>query len=126
MIYDFDTNQPARTTAGGVIQHSPEFSTYAQVRYLNPLDATYVDAGVNYQLTRIYSVGASMTYDTNLNEIQTVSATLRRRFQDASVGIRMNFNSITDETSVGIVFEPQAAVAKRQSEQLDRLRNIGR
>lgn len=126
VIYDFDTNQPARTTAGGVIQHSPEFSTYAQVRYLNPLDATYVDAGVNYQLTRIYSVGASMTYDTNLNEIQTVSATLRRRFQDASVGVRMNFNSITDETSVGIVFEPQAAVAKRQSEQLDRLRNIGR
>ncbi len=126
VIYDFDKNQTARTTAGGVIQHSPEFSTYAQVRYLNPLNATYVDAGLNYQLTRVYSVGTSMTYDTNLNEIQTVSATLRRRFQDASVGVRVNFNSITEETSVGVVFEPQATVNKRQNDQIDRLRNIGR
>jgi hypothetical protein len=126
VIYDFDTNQVARTTAGGVIQHTPEFSTYAQVRYLNPLDVTYVDAGLSYQLTRIYSIGGSMTYDTNLSEIQTVSATLRRRFQDASVGVRVNFNSISDETTVGVVVEPQAAVARRQGERLDRLRDIGR
>ncbi len=126
VIYDFDNNQVARTTAGGIIQHSPEFSTYAQVRFLNALDATYVDAGLNYQLTRIYSIGGSITYDTNRSEVQNVSATLRRRFQDATLGFRMSFNSITDETSIGFVFEPAAIASKRQSERMDRLRDIGR
>lgn len=128
VIYDFDTGQIARATAGGIIQHSPEFSIYAQVRSLNALDAVYVDAGTGYQLTRLYSLSAGVTYDTNRNEVQNFSATLRRRFQDASLGVRMNFNNITDETSIGVVFEPAAAAAARLhgSEQLDRLRDVGR
>ncbi len=128
VIYDFDTNQIARSTVGGIIQHSPEFSIYAQVRSLNALDAVYVDAGLGYQLTRIYSVSAGVTYDTNRNEVQNFSATLRRRFQDATMGVRMNFNNITDETSIGVVFEPAAATAARErsGQQFERLREVGR
>lgn len=128
VIYDLDSSQVARTTAGGIIQHSPEFSTYAQARFLNPLDVTYVDAGVNYQLTRLYQVSGSITYDTNRSEVQNVTATLRRRFQDATVGVRLAFNSISDETSVGVVFEPAAVAASRAeaAHRIDRLREIGR
>lgn len=125
MIYDFETNQPARTTAGGVIQHNPEFSSFGQVRYLNALDVTYVDFGLNYQLTRVYQVGAQMTYDTDRSEVQNVSGTVRRQLQDGTVGVRMEYNTITEETSFGVIFEPQLASQKRQ-ELSQRLREIGR
>lgn len=124
-VYDFDLRQPQRTTAGGVIQHSPEFSTYAQVRYLNALDSTYVDFGANYQLTRLYALGTQITYDTNRGEVQSVSATLRRRFQDATLGVRLSYNDITEETGISAIFEPFAAQGAREQKS-DRLREIGR
>lgn len=126
-IYDFTSNQPERTVAGGLIQHSPEFSTYAQVRYLNPLNATYVDFGASYQLTRVYSIGTAVTYDTDQNEIQNVSGFVRRRMREATLGIRFSYNSITEESSVGVLFEPQAADQRQASrDRSERLREIGR
>ncbi len=126
-IYDFTINQPARTVAGGLIQHSPEFSTYAQVRFLNPLDATYVDFGASYQLTRVYSVGATMTFDADESEIQNVSGFVRRKLREATLGVRIAYNNITDESSIGVLFEPQAASQRQVSaERNERLREIGR
>ncbi|MBY0313748.1 MAG: hypothetical protein K2W85_16910 [Phycisphaerales bacterium] len=126
-IYDFTSNQPERTVAGGLIQHSPEFSTYAQVRFLNPLDATYVDFGASYQLTRVYSVGAQLTYDTDESEIQNVSGFVRRRMREATLGVRIAYNSITEESSIGVLFEPQAADQRQAAQQRgERLREIGR
>src|SRR5205823_6129251 len=83
-IYDFDAHQQARTTVGGLIRHSPEFSTYAEMRYINALDATYVDGGVSYQLGRVYSLVASATYDTSVDRLQQSSVTLRRRLPEAT------------------------------------------
>ncbi len=124
-VYDFDDNQPARTVAGGTIQHAPDFSSYAQVRYLNALDATYFDAGVMYTLTKKYTIGGGMTYDTDVNELQDVSATLRRRFSDATLGVRVGYNNIIGETSVSAVFEPMG-VRDDLASTTQRLREIRR
>jgi hypothetical protein len=122
-VYDFDLSQPARTIAGGMIQHNPEFSTYGQVRYINALDVTYVDMGLAYQLTRKYAVAGNLTYDTDRSEVQEVSGSLRRRFPDATLGFKLGFNTITEETNVGLVFEPQIGDTQAKS---DRLREIRR
>ena len=47
---------------------------------------------------------------------------------DATLGVRLNYNKITDETSVGVVFEPAAATAARErsGQQIERLREVGR
>jgi hypothetical protein len=44
------------------------------------------------------------------------------------MGLRMNYNRITDETSIGVVFEPSAATAARDrsGQQIERLREVGR
>lgn len=124
-VYDLDYNQPARTVAGGTIQHTPEFATYAQVRYLNALNATYVDAGVTYTLTKKYTVGTGVTYDTDEGELQDLSATLRRRFSDATIGVRLGYNNIIGETSVSAVFEP-LGVKEDLASTTQRLREIRR
>lgn len=122
-IYDLEIHQPARTSAGGLIQHTPDFSSYAEVRYLNILDTTYVNFGFNYKLTRRYQATLNTTYDTDEEEFQSINVTLRRRTPEAAVGVSVGHNNITNETSVGVIFEPVAAKEQLQS---DRLRNIGR
>lgn len=105
-IYDFDTGQPARTSAGGVIQHTEDFSTFAEARYINARDVTLVDFGGNLRLTKKYTLTGGLTYDTDLNEIQGISTTIRRRFPEAIVGLSINYNNISGETNFGFVIEP--------------------
>jgi len=121
-IYDFDDRQPARTTAGGLVQHSPDFASFAEVRYVNALDTTYLDFGVSYSLTRRYAITLGATYDTDEGDFQRVNSTVRRRGPEATFGVSLSYDNIADETGVGIVFEPQGV----RQDQLDRLRGLGR
>lgn len=123
-IYDFDASQSQRTTAGFIVQHSPEFATYAQLRFINPLDTTYVDFGFNYQLTRLYSLQSNFVYDTDKNELQDVGVQVLRRMPDSLIGVKVRYNQITEETSVGVIVQPQALAEKENK--LQRLRNIKR
>jgi hypothetical protein len=122
-VYDLDINQPARTSAGGTIQHSPDFSTYAEVRYINALDTTYVDGGLAYDLTRRYAITASATYDTDLNELQNVGGTVRRKMRESVLGFSIRYDNIRSETSVSLVIEPNIAAARDRGL---RLRELGR
>ncbi|MBX3406803.1 MAG: LPS assembly protein LptD [Phycisphaeraceae bacterium] len=121
-IYDFDDRQPARSSAGLLIQHNPDLASYAEVRYINALDTTYVDFGAAYRLTRRYSVSVNATYDTDEQDFQNISATLRRRVPEAVFGVSFGYNNITDETNIGFVFQPQGV----DQSPLDRLRGLGR
>lgn len=105
-IYDLETNQPARTSAGGTIQHSQDFSTFAEARYINALNSTLVDFGGTLKLTTKYSFSGYLTYDTDQSDVQSVAATVRRRFPVATLGVTMRYNNISSETSLGIVLEP--------------------
>lgn len=121
-VYDFDDRQPARSSAGLLVQHNPDLASFAEVRYINALDTTYVDFGAAYRLTRRYSVSFNATYDTDEQDFQNISATLRRRVPEAVFGVSVGYNNITDETNIGFVFQPQGV----DQSPLDRLRGLGR
>lgn len=123
-IYDLDMHQPARTSAGGVIQHAPDFSSYAEVRYLNALDVTYVDFGCDYKLTRRYTFGFNTIYDTDESEFQSYNFRVRRKVPEAQIGVSVGYSDITDETSLSVIFEP--AAAGTDAARAQRLRDIGR
>ncbi len=120
MIYDFETSQPARTSAGALVQHSEAFSSYVEMRFINALDSTYLNFGANYQLTRKYRLETHATYDTDYEEFQSISGVLRRRFPEATLGVVVNYNQISDETSFGFVFEP-VGVTEQPGARLQRL-----
>lgn len=123
-IYDLDIHQSSRTGAGAVIQHSPDFSSYAELRYINAMDSTYVNFGCDYKLTRRYLLGFNSTYDTDLNEFQSYNIRIRRRVPEANIGVSLGYDNITDETSFSLIFEPAAAPQAQALSQ--RLRDIGR
>lgn len=122
-VYDLDINQPARTSAGGTIQHTPDFSTYGEVRYINALDTTYVDGGIAYDLTRRYSVTASATYDTDEGDFQSIGGTVRRKMRETTLGFALRYDNIRSETSFGFIIEPNIGAARDRGL---RLQEIGR
>lgn len=124
-IYDLDIHQPARTSAGGVVQHAPDFSSYAEARYVNALDVTYVDFGCDYRLTRRYTFGFNTIYDTDESEFQSYNFRVRRKVPEAQIGVSVGYSDITDETSLSLIFEPAAASAAAANRS-QRLRDIGR
>lgn len=105
-VYDFDLQQQARTSAGTLIQHTPEFSTFADIRYINSQNQTFVNLGAQYELTPKYSLSGFATYDTERGDIQFISTELRRAFPNMVLGIAATYNDVTGETSFGFVLQP--------------------
>ncbi len=105
-IFDFEANQSSRTSIGGSIQHAPDFSSYAELTFLNPEDQTYLFFGTQYQLTKKYGLSMNAAYDTDRGDFQTISAELRRRSQSTVLGVGISYNNITGETSFGLTIRP--------------------
>ncbi len=105
-VYDFENDHLQRTSLGGTLQHTPDFSTYADLRTINSQDQTYLVLGAAYELTTKYSLDLSGAYDTNLGEFQSVTGQLTRKFPSVTLGFVSSFNNITDETSFGIIIRP--------------------
>jgi hypothetical protein len=118
--FDFEVNQSARTGAGVSIRHTPEFSTFAEVLFLNAQNQTYAILGLDYALTKKYDFLSTVAYDTNLGQVQNVDVELRRRFPSVILGIGASYNNITSESSIGFVLQPLGV-----GNQAGRFRGIG-
>jgi hypothetical protein len=125
-VFDTDRGQQAMTAAGGTIQHTPEFSSYAEARYINDLDVTYVQFGCTYQLTRRYLFGATAVYDTDEAEFQRYDFTLRRKVPEAMLGLKIGYDNILDTVNFSAIFEPAAGTAVAADPRTTRLRNLTR
>lgn len=112
-IYNFDTSAEDRTSAGVLIQHNPRFSSFAELRYLGPLDSTYLDVGANHLLTQKYGVGVGASYDVANGGFQGANGDVRRYFDAFEAGVRVSYNSIANVTGFGFVIKP-TPVARRQ------------
>jgi hypothetical protein len=113
-IYDFDLSQPARTTTGVSVQHAPDFSTFIESHYLNARDATFVSAGADYRFTDKYTLGLVATYDVDVQDFQELSARVNREFPNLIISLKLRYNNITDEVSLGIVAQPLTRDARRE------------
>ncbi|MCW5774898.1 MAG: hypothetical protein KIS87_00430 [Phycisphaeraceae bacterium] len=107
IVYDFDINQPAYSSTGIVIDHTPDFRTFASTNYVNAMDSTIVTFGATYTLTSKYKAGFSGNYDTNAGDFERFSATLTRDFPNVTLGVAVTYNKITDETGVGVILSPR-------------------
>ena len=112
-VYDLDANQQDRSTAGFVIQHSPRYSSFAELRYLNPLDSTFLDLGTTYQLTERYAFTGLTAYDLHNGGFQGAGGELSRKSDAYLLALRLSYNNTTDSTSFGFVIKP-SLVAKKQ------------
>ena len=104
--YSFDLNQSARTSAGLLIEHTREFKTFIDYRFINPRNATYVDGGLNLRFTDTYTLDLSGTFDADNGQFQTVLARLNRELPNVILSVKVGFNRITDEVTTAFIVTP--------------------
>jgi hypothetical protein len=121
-IYDMDLNQQSRSTIGAAIEQSRDFSTFIELRFLNPRDATYLAAGADLRLTQLYTLSAQGTFDTNQGRIQEVSFRISRELPGIILAAKVGYNDITQESTFGFVVTP----ASRDNRRENLIRRLGR
>lgn len=118
-VYDLDLNQQDRSTLGMIIQHPPRFSTFGELRYLNPLDSTFLDLGASYQLTERYALTGLASYDLHNGGFQGAGGELSRKSDAYLLALRLSYNNTTDSTSFGFVVKPSLIAKKKRVRILD-------
>ena len=106
-VYDFDLESQARTSAGIIVQQSPDVTASLDYRYLNALSLTTLGAGVAYRLANQYTLNLTTSYDLTSNQFQGAGAEIRRDFQSMRLGFNIAHNNISGETSVGFTLTPR-------------------
>ncbi len=105
-IFDLEINQQARSAAGILFRHTPEFSSSADIRYINSQNVTYGGASARYTLTDKYDLLTRVTYNFQLEDFQTFVAQINRRFPNLTLGIVIRYDNVQGETSFGFTLRP--------------------
>lgn len=105
-VYDFQAEYLAKTAIGATLRHTPDFSTFADLRTVNSQDQTFLVVGSSYQLTPKYTLDFSGTYDTDQGTFQGLGASVMRKFPSVLLGVGVTYNNITRESSLGIIIQP--------------------
>lgn len=106
IIYDLELNQPARTSAGALLQHNPDLSSYIEARYINVEDTTFINMGIILKITQKYTLGVNAAYDTDEADFQNVALIVYREMQSLFLQGNIGYNNITGETSGGLTLYP--------------------
>ncbi len=111
---------PSRCSARTPIRSSsPTFAAFIDLRYINPLDSTYLDFGTQHQLTSLYTIAWETSYDLDEGGFQTVAAEVRRKFPSVQAGVNVGYNDISDGTSLGFTLRPLADSRSRRTKILN-------
>lgn len=108
-VQDLDEGNAALTSVGLMIRQFPGFTTSVDLRRLDEQDSTYLLFGVAYELTTTYGLAFGTDYDLENSELQNTALEIRRRFATVLVGVGINRNEITGETSFGFSIQPFGA-----------------
>ena len=106
VIYDFETDDISRVSAGVLLDHGHGIASYAEVIHLEPTDSTLVDFGARWDASRRYTFAANAVYDTDRDNFQTMSLDVERRFAQWSLDVSVSRDRIRDDTVFAVRVRP--------------------
>lgn len=104
-VFDFDLQQQSRSNIGILLEHSPAFRTFADLRYINSQDVTNLLMGTAYEFEK-YGISVTADYNTAEGGFQTIGTEIRRRSAAAVLGVNVSYDDVTGETSFGFLLQP--------------------
>jgi hypothetical protein len=92
---------------GGLVQHTPRFSTSIEYAEIELIDSRLLTWGANYRLTSKYNFGYRQRWNLGKGETQDLTVTLERRLPQWRVQIIFRHDAIEDEQTVGVALVPE-------------------
>ena len=98
---DFDLGGFSRGSLGVEINHTPQFSTFVEYRYVEAGESKILSLGANYQISDTYVIAVLPQYDFSADKFQSVRADITRAFPDFDLSIFVDYDQIRGETRFG-------------------------
>lgn len=99
-IYDIDESRIGRGSIGAELRHSPIFTTYIEMRYIDPSDTELLDIGWYYRVTPKYALSLTPQWDLREDEFRSVRLRVIRSFPDFDFVVSVRYDEIQDETQL--------------------------
>ena len=98
---DFDLGGFSRGSVGVEINHTPQFSTFVEYRYVQAGESKILSLGANYEISDTYVIAVLPQYDFSAEKFQSVRADITRAFPDFDLSIFIDYDQIRGETRFG-------------------------
>lgn len=108
-IYDFDLHQQSLASAGALVRHAPQFSSFVDAHFVNSQESTILSFGSQYELTSKYNASIFASYDAERGGFQGAAVEFRRRFQSVVFGTTLAYDDISGSTNLGFSIQPVGA-----------------
>jgi len=90
---------------GAELDHGKDVRTFVEYREIANNDDQYLSVGVNYKLSKRYSIHATPTWNMKEDDLQSLRLNITRHYPDFNLVGQITHNSIKDETQYGIRFQ---------------------
>ena len=107
--YDLDDKQFARGNIGLAVQRDPRLRYYAGARYIDDADSAVGTFGLNYKISRKYSISAFEQYDFAFEDGRNLSTslTITRKFPRWYGAFTFSYDNSNNEMTLLITFWPE-------------------
>jgi hypothetical protein len=99
--YDMDESVFARGSIGAELRHNPQLSTHIEYRFIDASDNELLGIGWTYWLTTRYKLDLRPDIDLRNDRFRAVGLTITRRFPEFDLSVKLRYDDIRDDTSVG-------------------------
>ncbi|QNN24540.1 LPS assembly protein LptD [Planctomycetales bacterium ZRK34] len=110
--YNSDRGEIEQWNLGFQLDHSPRLATFAQLRMIDELGSFIATYGFEYLLTPKYHIGFAQSFDIYESRTRNVTVTLTRRLPRTLLILAMDFDTVSEVSSIGIALAPEGLGGK--------------
>ncbi len=107
--HSFDTDEIEQWNLGISLNHSPDFTTFYMLRRIDEIDSYLFRYGFDYKISPTYHLGFAHSYDIEEHRSRNLSVSLTRRLPRWLLMVVANFDTVGEETSIGVALSPEGA-----------------
>lgn len=107
LTHSFESDRVAQWRIGATLDHSPRLNSYLSYEEIDILESRLLTYGFGYQLTTKYRVGFQQTLDFAENDSRQIDMIIDRQLPRWTLRLRVGFDEIDGEQTVGITLIPQ-------------------
>lgn len=103
--WDLDGGALSRGSIGAELDHGRDVRTYIEYREIDNSGDQFLSLGMEYDISKRYSLNFSPSWNFNEDELQSLYFTLTRHYPEFDLIGQINYDQIQDETSYGFRFK---------------------
>lgn len=107
--HSFDSDEIEQWNLGLSLNHSPDLTTFYMLRRIDEIDSYLFRYGFDYRISPTYHMGFAHSYDIHEHSSRNLSISLTRRLPRWLLMVVVNFDTVGEETSVGVALSPEGA-----------------